>query len=60
MDRQTIREINSNISPMLYIFSGTYTKSFTIFGSLHNLIHNFKLIAKTAQKGKRKRHYAVA
>ena len=50
MDRQTIREINSNIFPMLHIFSGTYTKGFTIFGSLHNLIRKFKLIAKKLHK----------
>jgi hypothetical protein len=48
MDRQTIKEIDSNIFPMLIILSGTYTKSFTIFGSLHNFLHKFKHKTKTA------------
>ena len=58
MDRQTIKEIDSNIFLMLFILSGTYTKSFTIFGSLHNLSHNFKHQSKLHKKEKEKKNFA--
>ena len=55
---QTIREINSNIFPRLYTFSGTYPKSFTIFGPLHNSIFKFKYQTFLNKKEK-KVHCAV-
>ena len=51
---QTIREINSNIFPRLYTFSGTYPKSFTIFGPLHNSIFKFKYQTFLNKKEKEK------
>ena len=54
MDRQTIKEIDSNIFPMLFILSGTYTKSFTIFGPLHNSIFKFKYQTFLNKKEKEK------
>ena len=56
---QTIREINSNIFPRLYTFSGTYPKSFTIFGPLHNSIFKFKYQTFLNKKEKEKGHYAT-
>ena len=51
---QTIREINSNIFPMLYLFSGIYPKSFTILGSLHDFLFKLKHTSNFCINRKRK------
>ena len=51
---QPTREINSNIFPRPYTFPGTYPKSFTIFGPLHNSIFKFKYQTFLNKKEKEK------
>jgi hypothetical protein len=44
---------------MLYPFHGSYTKIFTIFGSVYNLIHKFKHQSLLNKKEKEKENNAV-
>jgi len=41
---------------MFYLFHGTYTEIFIIFGAAHNLLHNIKHKSKIAKKRKRKKN----
>ena len=52
--------MNFSIFPMFYLFYGTYTKIFIIFGSAHDLLHKIKHKSKTAQKEKGKQYYAAS
>ena len=46
--------MNFSIFPMFYLFYGTYTKIFMIFGSAQDLLHKIKHMSKFCVKEKRK------
>ena len=45
-----------SIFPMFYSFHRAYTKTFTIFGSVHNFLHKFKHQSLLILKEKEKQH----
>jgi hypothetical protein len=54
------QKMRISIFPMFFSFYGTYTKSFIIFGSAHDLLHKIKHNSKTAQKEKEKQYCAAS